>query len=87
MRSIIIAAALSSGFLATVTAHDAHAAENPCKPLEQTACEAETHCKWNTAKRITYTVAGKDYTKDTKAKCALRIKKKLATVTELAAAQ
>jgi hypothetical protein len=86
MRNIILVAALSSAFMgATIKA--SHAADNPCKALAGTACDAIQGCKWFPGEVQTHKVADIEIKKERKPRCSLRLNKTTLVKTEPYAAK
>jgi hypothetical protein len=77
-----LAASMIAGTVYTTGAHaqSAPRQSNPCSTLSADQCKAETHCRYQPAATITYSVAGTDHTRERKARCALAIKAKQAKV-------
>lgn len=73
-----LAAAIIGAAAYGTTAHaqSAPRQSNPCAALSADQCRAETHCRYQPAATITYSVAGTDHTRERKARCALAIKSK-----------
>ncbi|MCC6887762.1 MAG: hypothetical protein IT536_04430 [Hyphomicrobiales bacterium] len=79
MKATIFAAIAAT--LAATSANAQSARQpNPCATLTAEQCKAETHCRYQPAQTIIYSVAGKEHTRERAARCAIGIKMTAAKV-------